>query len=386
MAKNPHSKNKKSPKIAIVADWIYGGGAEKVVEQLHLLYPEAPIYTSYCSLEWQNKLDNKVITGYLNKSFFVYLRKFLPLLRQWWFARLELGEYDLIISSSGNGESKFINKQNAVHVCYCHTPPHFYWRKYRSYLKNPGFGKANFLAKFGLKLLVKPLRRHDYQAAQDVDYFIANSKHIQKDIDTFYNRKSVVINPPVNVGLFKPDSKNKVKKTNNYVVWGRHVPDKMLHLAIKACNDIGANLVVIGNGPETKNLKKIAGKTIKFVGKINDQQLVKYAQSSKAFLFPSEEDFGIAPVEAMAAGTPVIAYKNGGSRDFVIDGKTGTFFDEQSVNSLKNVLLRFDESKFESKLIITNANKFSEDVFRQKISLVVDKLLSPPPATKNSRR
>ncbi len=376
----------KSPKIAIVADWIYGGGAEKVVEQLHLLYPDAPIYTSYCSKEWQKRLDNKVITGYLNSAIFVYLRKFLPLLRQWWFARIDLSEYDLIISSSGNGESKFINKQGAIHLCYCHTPPHFYWRKYKDYLQNPGFGKANFLARLGLKLLVKPLRERDYQAAQKVDYFIANSNHIKKDIEKYYKRKSVVVHPPINVELFKAKPSGKLNKKNSYVVWGRHVPDKKLDIAIKACNDLGANLVVIGHGPETKNLQKIAGKTISFKGKLSERQLVKYAHSSKAFLFPSYEDFGISPVEAMAAGIPVIAYRRGGSQDFVVPQKTGLLFDNQSVNSLKNVLLRFDETKFDEAFISAQAEKFSSKKFRQKISLLVDKLQSPPPKARTRRQ
>src|SRR3990167_8961662 len=166
-----------SPKVAIVHDWLYGGGAEKVVEQLHTLYPDSPIYTSYCTDEWRKRLDNKVVTGYLQNWPFSRLRKFLPLLRQWWFARLDLSDYDLIISSTGNGEAKFARGKK--HICYCHSPPHFYWRKYESYLRNPGFGAFDWLARIGLKLFVKPLRKRDYNAAQQVDAFIANSTHIQ---------------------------------------------------------------------------------------------------------------------------------------------------------------------------------------------------------------
>ncbi len=165
--------NRTTPRIAIVHDWLYGGGAEQVVLALHKLYPEAPIYTSYCSDEWREKLNNKVVTGYLQSWPFAKLRKFLPLLRQFWFKRLDLSEFDVIISSSGNGEAKFVTTNaDQKHICYCHTPTHFYWRKYTQYLKDPGF-RPEWLVKFFLKLLLKPLRKRDYKAAQKVDFFIS---------------------------------------------------------------------------------------------------------------------------------------------------------------------------------------------------------------------
>ena len=147
------------PTIAIVHDWLYGGGAEQVVLALHQLYPDAPIYTSYCSRTWRKKLDNKVITGYLQRWPFAQLRRLLPVLRQRWFARLDLGQFDIIISSSGNGEAKFIQtRPDQRHICYCHTPTHFYWRHYQEYLRRPSF-RPRWLARLGLRLLVRPLRR-----------------------------------------------------------------------------------------------------------------------------------------------------------------------------------------------------------------------------------
>lgn len=362
-----------SPKVAIVHDWIYGGGAEKVVEAIHHIYPEAPIYTSYCTPEWRTRLDNKVITGYLNKWPFTKLRKFLPLLRQWWFAGLDLSEYDIVISSTGNGEAKFIKtRPDAIHICYCHSPVHFYWRKYNDYIKNPGFGKLNFLARIGLKFFVKPLRQRDYQASQKVDYFIANSTHIQNDIKEFYDRESQVIHPPINTNLFKsaqPKSLNKL----SFIIWGRHVPDKRIDLAIKACNELNIPLTIVGKGPITEELKKIAGDSITFTGFIDDNELIKQAENASAFLFPSLEDFGIAPVEAMSTGLPVIAYRGGGALDFISPGVTGEFFDEQSVNSLKDAISNFEPTNYKPDEIKNRANEFSTEKFNSELIAFVDK-------------
>ena len=358
------TSNNSNQKVAIVHDWLYGGGAEKVVEQLHTLYPDSPIYTSYCTDEWRKRLDNKVVTGYLQNWPFSRLRKFLPLLRQWWFARLDLSDYDLIISSTGNGEAKFARGKK--HICYCHSPPHFYWRKYGSYLRNPGFGAFDWLARIGLKLFVKPLRKRDYQAAQQVDAFIANSTHIQADIKKFYNRESVVIHPPVPVDDFKASSSRK--PDSPFIYWGRHVPDKRIDIAIAACNELQFPLVVVGDGVETPVLKNMAGPTITFTGRVSDEKLHQLASSAKAFIFPSEEDFGIAPVEALAAGLPIIAYKSGGALDYVAEGKTGVFFDKQTADSLMKVLQDFNASIFNTSELKTTAEKFSVQNFHKKMS------------------
>ncbi len=367
-------QNKNKPKVALVHDWIYGGGAEKVVEQLHKIYPEAPIYTSYCTDEWRHRLDNVVVTGYLQHWPFSKLRKFLPLLRQWWFARLDLSGYDLIISTTGNGEAKFVQTpKGATHICYCHTPPHFYWRKYKDYLANPGFGKLNFLARAGLVVLVKPLRERDYRAAQKVDYFIGNSSHIVNDIKTFYGRDAVAIFPPIATSRFNKIEHSPAKELR-FIAWARHVPDKKLDLAVQACNNLGLNLVIVGQGPETSRLKSLAGPATTFDSNITDAQLDQYIAESDALIFPSLEDFGIVPVEAMASGLPVIAYKAGGALDYVVEGKTGMFFDKQTVNSLEQVLKKFDPKKYDPKTIKKHAAKFSNEQFSRNFVSFVSSL------------
>ena len=370
---------RRQPTIAIVHDWLYGGGAEKVVEQLHQLYPAAPIYTSYCTKKWRRQLDDKVVTGYLQHWPFAQLRKFLPALRQRWFRRLDLSQFDIIISSSGNGEAKFIRKSrpDQLHICYCHTPTHFYWRHYDAYIARPSF-RPHWLARLGLRLLVKPLRRHDYQAAQEVDLFIANSTAIQADIAEFYDRGSVVVFPPVTISNFAPlaakrPAKIVLPKKPRCVVWGRLVPMKQLDIAIKACQQLGWRLDIIGDGPDSRRLKKLAGKNskIKFHGFLSDRQRAQYVTKADVFLFCSHEDFGIAPVEALAAGVPVVAYRGGGALDYIQPDKTGWFFARQTVDSLVAVLQALPLTKLSSKRIASSAKPFSDETFRRTMARLV---------------
>lgn len=361
-----------APKVAIVHDWLIGGGAERVTHELHTMFPEAPIYTSYCSDEWRQRLDGKVITGFLQHWPFSALRKFLPVLRIWWFTHLDLSSFDLVISVSGNGEAFGVRTpEKTVHINYCHTPTHYYWRHYNAYLKHPGFGIFNPLVRLGLRLLVGPLRRWDYKAAQRPDYFIANSRHIQADIKKYYGRDSVVIHPPVDVERFNIPEPNK---RDGFAVAGRQVPQKKFDLAILACNRLSLPLQVLGKGPEHERLKALAGPTITFVKDISDQEMPGLVAGAQALIFPSFEDFGIVPVEAMAAGTPVIAYKAGGALDYVEEDKTGEFFAAQTVDSLADALASFDPKRFDHATIRAAAEGFSPARFRATMQHFVDQV------------
>jgi glycosyltransferase involved in cell wall biosynthesis len=348
-------------RVAIVHDWLYGGGAERVVHELHKMFPSAPIYTSYCSDEWRKRLDGKVVTGFLQHWPFSKLRKFLAVFRIWWFTRLDFSGYDLVISSSGNGEAFGIKTpKETLHINYCHTPTHYYWRFYDEYLRHPGFGVFDPLTRLGLKLLVGPLRKWDYKAAQRADYFIANSAHIQAEIKKYYGRDSMVIHPPVDTKRFDvPEPKQR----KGFVIAGRLVPQKRMDLAILACNQLGLPLTVVGTGPDYARLKKMAGPTVTFTGRATDSEMPKYLAGAQAFIFPSFEDFGIVPVEAMAAGTPLVAYRAGGSLDMVEEGKTGVFFDKQTTDSLAAALQKFDPKKFNHAYIRKCAASFSQEAF-----------------------
>lgn len=352
-------------------DWLVGGGAEKVVLELHRMFPEAPIYTSYATNEWRQKLDGKVVTGWLQH--FGKLRKFMALPRIWWFEHLNLSDYDLVISSSGNGEAFAVKTgKNTLHVNYCHSPTHYYWRHYEQYMREPGFGFFNPIVRFALKLLLSPLRKWDYKAAQRAGYIIANSSHIQADIKQYYNRDSTVIFPPVDT---KPFRDFPPQPRNGFLVLGRQVPQKQQILAVKACSELGLSLTVAGNGPENTNLRKAAGPSVIFDTTVSDEKVRHYMGSHEAFIFCGEDDFGITPVEAMAAGTPVIAYKAGGALDYVQEGKTGLFFNKQTTDSLKQALQDFDTTKYNSDDIKKLAEAFSIDNFHKNVQSFLKSVL-----------
>lgn len=359
-------------KVAIVHDWLVGGGAERVVEELHKMFPEAPIYTSYCTPEWRRRLNSKVVTGFLQRWPFGLLRKYVGVLRIWWFTHLDFSGYDLVISSSGNGEAKGIKTgPGTKHICYCHSPVHFYWRHYNQYMKRPGFGFFDPVARLGLRLLVGPLRRWDLKAAKRPDYFIANSNHIQTDIKRYYGRDSVVIHPPVDVERFGA-IETATKERRGFITVGRQTGYKHTDIIVEACTRLGLPLTVIGKGPEHKRLVGLAGPTIKFVVGAPDSDVGRRLASAQAFLFAAFEDFGITPVEAMAAGTPVIAYKAGGTLDYVEPGKTGLFFEEQTTESLIQALEKFDPSRFDPKTLRQKAEQFSAAAFRAKIKRFIE--------------
>lgn len=356
-------------KVAIVHDWLIGGGAERVVLELHRMFPDAPIYTSYSTDEWRNKLDNKVVTGYLQRL--PRLRKYIPFLRAYWFSNLNLRGFDLVISSSG-AEAKGIKvPDGTVHINYCHAPTHYYWSRYEEYLKHPGFGIFDPLARLGLKLLVWPMRRWDYKAAQRPHQMIANSTYTQDQIKKYYGRDSVVIHPPVDIESFLPE---KAVSRRGFVITGRQTPYKHFDLAVTACSKLNLPLTVIGTGPDHDKLKKLAGPSITFKGWVSQAEVIASLQSAEGFIFPGIDDFGISAVEAMAAGTPIIAFHGGGALDYVSEGNTGLFFKDQTVGSLADALQSFDASKFDPATIRQAAQKFSPIVFQQRFRAMIKDL------------
>jgi glycosyltransferase involved in cell wall biosynthesis len=362
-------------KVAIVHDWLVsgGGGAERVVYELHKMYPKAPIYTSYCSPEWREKLaGTQVITSYMQHWPFSKLRKFLPPLRAVWFSRRKFDEFDLVISSSG-AEAKGIKvKKPTIHINYCHAPTHYYWSRYDDYLQNPGFGKFDWLARLGLKLLLGPMRKWDYKAAQRPDYIIANSSYIKDQIKKYYGRESEVVHPPVDIDRF---SSSVDEPRRGFIAVGRQTPYKRIDLAVAACTELNLPLVVLGSGPEHSKLKRMAGKSVTFFRGKSDEEVAHYFQTSLAFIFPGIDDFGIVGIEALAAGTPVIAYDQGGSLDYV-NSKTGILFNDQTKESLINALKQFEQKKFSESDIKAQAKKFSTEEFSKNIASLIKEYLT----------
>lgn len=366
----------KQPKIAIVADWLTNmGGAEKVVLALHEAFPDAPIYTSTYAPEKMpafNGLDIRTtklqnLPGPLKK-----MHKFFPMQRVRAFQELDLSEFDIIISSS-SAESKQVRKTrpDQIHICYCHTPIRYYWSHYVEYKKDPGFGKLNWLVRIAMPFVVPPLKKADYEAAQKVDMFIANSTEVQKRIKEYYNKPSTIIYPPVDVSRFTPAR----KRSDYYVALGRQVPYKRIDLAVEAATRLNIPLKVFGSGSDHARLVKMAGPTVEFYtdrfGDASDSAVTAALNQAKGFIFPSEEDFGIVQVEALAAGTPVISYGRGGTLDIVQDGVSGVTFSKQTAPSVEDAIRRAESITFLPATLARKAKRFNKTLFITQIRKVV---------------
>lgn len=356
-------------KIAIIHEFLTDlGGAERVLRVFLEMFPEAKLYVLVKNKTFPGDILNKpdITTSFLQKlpSFIRRHHKFLLPFYPIAVENFDLSSFDLVISNSNSFAKGVIVPQNCLHVCYCHSPTRYLWDYTHQYLKEQGL--SNILHPFVIKLLDK-LRIWDFQAAQRVDYFIANSKNIQKRIQKYYRRKSVVIYPPVD--LLKFPLNLKPKRKSYFLAVARLSPYKKIDLLINVFSKLKETLIVIGTGSELKKLKKQSPKNVIFLGYVPDEKLSKYYQNCRALIFPQEEDFGIVPVEAMATGKPVIAYRKGGAEETVIDQKTGLFFESQNEKDIYQAIKRFQklEDKFDPKEIRKRAEKFSKEIFKKKI-------------------
>jgi glycosyltransferase involved in cell wall biosynthesis len=353
-------------KVAFIHDWLVSlAGSEQVLLKMHELFPKAPIYTSvYCEKNFPSLKNVKVITSFLQKVPFAKSKhQMFPHLRPVAFEQFDLSKYDIVISD-GHAEAKgVITKPETLHICYCHTPIRYYWSDYHEYIKNLRYGILNPLIKLGMPYLINYLRLWDIAAADRVDYFIANSQYVANRIKKYYRRDATVIYPPVDTAKFKPAGKVK----NYYFAAGRLIPYKKFDLIIEAFNDLGLPLKIAGTGSEFKKLKEMAKKNVELLGYVSDEELTRLYAEAKAFIFPQEEDFGIAPVEAMASGRPVIAYAKGGALETVKEGVTGIFFKEQTPQCLIDAVRKFDPQVFQPTKIRQHALNFDIKVFQKKI-------------------
>lgn len=359
------------PKIALVHHWmVSAGGAEKVLYQLHQMYPDAPIYTAaYDKSKFPEFKNADVRVTWLDKVPFAKSKhQFFPILRAFAFRSINLSEFDLVISSDA-AEAKAIRKgKNTLHICYCHTPIRYYWVDYDWYVEHPPFGKLNWLARFVLKYTLDWLKKLDYNSAQKVDKFVANSKNVAGRIKKYYNRDSVVIYPPIEVHKFELSKRHG----NYYLIVGRQVAYKRLDLAVDVFNKLGLELRVAGTGEEIAKQKVRAKSNIHFLGRVPDAELKQLYGAAKGFVFPTKEDFGIVPIEAMANGTSVIAYGSDGALEYVEDGKTGVLFGEQTAEALENAITRFETLNFDPEYIRKRAERFDTSVFKREMADFVE--------------
>jgi glycosyltransferase involved in cell wall biosynthesis len=347
----------------ILHDWLVSpvGGAEKVLEEIHKLFP-SPIYTLVS--------DRKKLMGSyfdcanIQNSFIQKLPKatsayrsylpFFPLAIE----QFDLSSYELILSSSHCVAKGAIIHPEQLHICYCHTPIRYAWDMTYQYLKEADLDKGlkGFLAKW----ILHYIRGWDMHSSTRVDHFIANSKYVASRIKKFYGRSSTVIYPPVNLDFFHPVE----KKESFYLTASRLIPYKKIDLIVEAFTQMpDRKLIVIGQGPQWSAIQKKASANVELLGYQPDDVLRSYMQKAKGFIFASLEDFGIVPIEAMAAGTPVIAFGKGAARETVIEGKTGLFFHEQTAPAIQNAVKTFEKMEFSASECRKQAEKFSSERF-----------------------
>jgi glycosyltransferase involved in cell wall biosynthesis len=388
-------------KVALVHDWFQtNSGAERVFsailnsfrqesipEKVHLTLPPMPFTIPTTGLDVFSLFDflneqerSEVMNGMSSRTSFIqsipyakkYYRHFLPLF-QLAIGRFDLSQYDLILSSSWAVAKSVKKKPGQLHVCYCHTPMRYIWDMEEFYLDSiTGLSKS----------LVPLIRRHfrtlrdwDKKTSVDVDFFMANSGFVAERIKRIYHKESAIIYPPVNTRAFIPSGN---PQGDYYITVSRLVEYKNTKMIVEAAKQLNIKLLIIGEGPLLKKIKRYASEQIKVLGYCDQPTLVNYLQHAKAYIAASEEDFGIAAVEAQACGIPVIAYSKGGFKETVIEGKTGIFFDRQTVESVKQGILDFENAPepFDRLAIRRNALRFSEELFNEKFTAFLLPLLN----------
>ena len=356
-------------KVALVYDRVNKiGGAERVLKALHEIWPEAPLYTAVYNPKtapWAKEF--KIIPSFLNK--FPLAKKhheFYPWLTPIAFESFDFGEFDLVISVISAEAKGIITKTKTKHLCYCLTPTRYLWSGYQEYFQNKGF-------RFLTKPIVNYLKQWDKIASQRPDDYFAISKNVQSRIKKYYKRDAEVIYPPVDVKKFQPAVKNKAG--DYFLIVSRLVPYKKNDIAIKAFNQLGWPLKIIGSGSESKKLKRMAKSNIEFLGQLTDQELLSYYQNCRALIFPQEEDFGLVPLEAQACGKAVIALAKGGALETIIEGKTGSLFYPQTSKALIKKLKEFRINGYKPEDCRKNAEKFSQELFKKRFKqLAYDRL------------
>lgn len=360
------------PRIALTHHWLTSpGGAEKVLYELHQMYPEAPIFTTAYRPElFPEFAAADVRTTFLDKIPFVRLKhQLFPIFLGLPFKTLDMSDYDIVISSCA-AEAKYVRTNSkTLHICYCHTPVRYYWTDYEWRLKNLPFGRLNWLARLVFPVLIGVLRYYDYKAAQGVNVFVANSVHIKDRIRRYYNRESTVIYPPIATDRLVKQTSGK---RDYYLIVGRQVASKRLDVAVDAFNELGLPLKVAGAGEEIARQQPRAQSNIEFLGRVSEERRDELFAGAKGFVFPPEEDFGMVPLEAMAAGTPVIAYGKGGAPEYVVEGGTGVLFGEQTAESLIEAVGRFEGMVFDEDRLREQAKKFDVSLFKQRMGGFVE--------------
>ena len=354
-------------KIALVHDWLNNlGGAERVLIELHKIFPKAPIYALFSNKKFAQEFlpGAEIRTSSLQKIPFVTkLYKYFLFLMPSATESFDLSDFDIVISSSVIFSKGLVLKPKTRHICYCYSPTRFLWDRHSKY-ENQGWlpGLSRHL-----------LRIWDRQASDRVDEFVAISKNVHARIQKYYHRDAKIIYPPIPITMFDIVMTKSVDNSGYFLIVSRLFSHKNIDIAIDAFNKLGYELIIIGDGPAKKDLKKAAGKNIKLAGFKTDEEVRDYYRNCKAFIMPQEEDFGLTPLEAMSFGKPVLALRKGGALETVIENITGEFFDDPIPEALADGVRRLNEnySNYSPLVIQKWAEKFSRDRFQEEMLKLV---------------
>ena len=355
-------------RVAIVHDWLnQRGGAEVVLEALVEMYPQAPIHTSmYCPQAMPQAYRSwDIRTSFMDRLPFAkrYHQPFLPLYPLA-FESFDFTGYDLVVSNKSGFCHGIITSPDTLHICYCLTPTRFLW-DYAGYAQRE---RLRRLARLALPPFLNYLRLWDRAAANRVDHFVAISRTVQQRIAKYYRRGSAIIYPPVDTSKLAPSDLHD----DHFLIVSRLVPYKRIDLAVRAFNELGLPLVIIGDGRDRDSLQALAKSNVEFLGRVPDEKIGDYFARCRAFILPGQEDFCIAPVEAQAAGRPVIAYAAGGAMDTVKEGVTGAFFHQQTPEALIEVIKEFDDTGYDPAIIRRHAERFDKRVFEEQLSAFIE--------------
>jgi glycosyltransferase involved in cell wall biosynthesis len=358
-------------RVALVHDYLYqSGGAERVIAALHRMFPSAPVFTTIADpavvqsllpnadvrTTWMQQLPG--LRNHHRKYFMLYPAA---------IEGCDLREYDLVISNSSAYSKSVKTRPEAVHACYCHTPMRFAW-DFASYAAREDWSR---LTRAVLRPFIEHLRRWDHRTANRPTGYIANSNNIARRIERCYGLPSQVVHPPVEVQRFAPQA----EQDDYHLVVSRLLGYKRIDLAVHAFNRMQKPLVIIGDGPVRESLQRIAGRTIRFLGRQDDATVAQYYARCRALIFPGEEDFGLTPLEANASGRPVVAFAAGGALDTVSANTTGVLFHEQTVESLCEAVKHCEAAEWNTAALRKHAEKFREECFRVRMRGAIDKLI-----------
>jgi glycosyltransferase involved in cell wall biosynthesis len=356
-------------KIALVHDYLVQyGGAERVLECFTDLYPHATIYTLVYHKELMHGVfaDKNIKTSFIQKLPFAKNRhRIFPPLMPMAIEQFDFSKYDIVLSDSSSYAKGIITGPETLHICYMHTPMRYAWDDCQKYTSD--FNFPNFIKRI-VPFFMNYIRVWDRVSVERVDRIIANSNFVARRIKKYYKKDSIVIHPPVSVDNFSISE----KVDDYFLIVGRMLAYKRIDIAIKAFNQMGLKLKIIGRGPELRRLKKLAGPTIEFLGRVPDEYITQYYSKCQAFIFPQEEDFGIVAIEAMASGRPIIAFRAGDIVENMEENQVGIFFDKQTPEDIIQAVEKFKVKTYDPFYIREQAKKFDKSIFKAKIREYID--------------